>query len=331
MKHAGIHRGGIAGLLLLLILGAVCGARAQTSTSSIRGVILDQSGPVAEATVTAVGTQSGFRYTATTGPDGSFSLAGLNPGVYTLTVSSSAYAPQSRTVQVLVGQDVDADFVLSPDQVFTEEVSVVGEAVQLLVETRTSEIATNVTTQQIESLPQNDRNFLGLAALAPGVRFTDNQDDTGKFRSGAADARQVNVFIDGLSYKNDLLQGGAFMQDASRGNPFPQNAVQEFRVLTQNYKAEYEKAAAAVITAVTKSGGNKFNGDLLYLFQDKDFVTQDDFSKERGDKKPDYERNQYGLSLGGPIQRDRLHFFLSYERNEQDRLATIFRGASFPS
>jgi hypothetical protein len=318
-------------LFLLLTTLALPVARAQTTTSSIRGVVRDASGPLAEATVEAVAAGSGFRYTARTGPDGGFSLAGLAPGVYTLTVSSPAYAPQNQTVQVLIGQDVELDLVLSPEEVFTEEVTVVGDAVRLLVETRTSEIGTNVTPQQIESLPQNNRNFLGLAALAPGVRFTDNQDDTAKFRSGGSDSRQVNVFIDGLSYKNDVLQGGAFMQDSSRGNPFPQNAVQEFRVLTQNYKAEYEKASAAVITAVTKSGGNEFNGDVFYLFQDKDFVTQDDFSKERGEEKADYERNQLGLSLGGPIRRDRLHFFVSYEGNEQDRNATIFRGASFGS
>jgi hypothetical protein len=320
-----------AALLISLLALAVPAAWGQTTSSSIRGVVRDASGPLAGATVEAVGTQSGFRYTAQTGPNGNFSLAGLAPGVYTLTVSSAAYTPQTSTVQVLVGQDVEMDLVLSPENVFTEEVTVVGDSVQLLLETRTSEIGTNVTPQQIESLPQNNRNFLGLAALAPGVRFTDNQDETAKFRSGASDARQVNVFIDGLSYKNDVLQGGAFMQDSSRGNPFPQNAVQEFRVLTQNYKAEYEKASAAVITAVTKSGGNEYNGDVFYLFQDKDFVTQDDFSKERGEKKADYERNQLGLSLGGPIQRDRLHFFVSYEGNEQDRNATIFRGGSFGS
>jgi Carboxypeptidase regulatory-like domain/TonB dependent receptor/TonB-dependent Receptor Plug Domain len=318
-------------LLSLLTALSVPAAWAQTSTSSVRGVVRDASGPLAGATVEAVGTQSGFRYTAQTGPNGSFSLAGLAPGVYTLTVSSGAYTPQTQTVQVLVGQDVEMDLVLSPESVFTEEVTVVGDSVRLLLETRTSEIGTNITPQQIESLPQNNRNFLGLAALAPGVRFTDNQDETAKFRSGGSDSRQVNVFIDGLSYKNDVLQGGAFMQDSSRGNPFPQNAVQEFRVLTQNYKAEYEKASAAIITAVTKSGGNRFNGDAFYLYQDKDFVTQDDFSKERDEEKPDYERDQLGLSLGGPIQRDRLHFFLSYEGNEQDRNATIFRGGSFGS
>ncbi|HYO12888.1 MAG TPA: carboxypeptidase-like regulatory domain-containing protein, partial [Thermoanaerobaculia bacterium] len=212
-------------LLSLLTALSVPAAWAQTSTSSIRGLVRDASGPLAEATVEAVGTQSGFRHTAQTGPNGGFSLAGLAPGVYTLTVSSAAYAPQTRTVQVLIGQDVEVDLVLSPEEVFTEEVTVVGDSVQLLLETRTSEIGTNVTPQQIESLPQNNRNFLGLAALAPGVRFTDNQDETAKFRSGGADSRQVNVFIDGLSYKNDLLQGGAFTQDTSRGNPFPQNAV----------------------------------------------------------------------------------------------------------
>lgn len=318
-------------LLSLLTALSVPAAWAQTSTSSIRGVVRDASGPLAEATVEAVGTQSGFRHTAQTGANGSFSLAGLAPGVYTLTVSSAAYAPQTRTVQVLIGQDVEVDLVLSPESVFTEEVTVVGESVGLLLETRTSEIGTNVTPQQMESLPQNNRNFLGLANLAPGVRFTDNQDETAKVRSGGSDSRQINVFIDGLSYKNDILQGGAFMQDASRGNPFPQNAVQEFRVLTQNYKAEYEKASAAVITAVTKSGGNAFNGEVFYLTQDKDFVTQDDFSKERGEEKPEYERDQLGFSLGGPILRDRLHFFVSYEGNEQDRNATVFRGGSFDS
>ncbi|MFP5284443.1 MAG: carboxypeptidase-like regulatory domain-containing protein, partial [Thermoanaerobaculia bacterium] len=192
-----------AALLFSLLALAVPAAWAQTTASSIRGVVRDASGPLAGATVEAVGTQSGFRYTAQTGPNGTFSLAGLAPGVYTLTVSSGAYTPQTSTVQVLVGQDVEMDLVLSPEEVFTEEVTVIGDSVRLLLETRTSEIGTNVTPQQIESLPQNNRNFLGLAALAPGVRFTDNQDETAKFRSGAADSRQVNVFIDGLSYKND--------------------------------------------------------------------------------------------------------------------------------
>lgn len=319
-------------LLLLSLALAVPAARAQTTSSSLRGVVRDESGPVAKASIIAEGKDSGFTYTAESGADGSFSLPGLQPGVYTVTVAAPAFEPQSRNVQVLIGQNVELDFVLAPGQVFTENVTVVGESVQLLLDTRSSEVATNITTQQIETLPQGNRNFLSLAALAPGVRFTDDQDAQGqKFRSGANDARQVNVFIDGLSYKNDILPGGSFMQESSRGNPFPQNAVQEFRVLTQNYKAEYEKASAAVITAVTKSGGNEYHGEAFYLYQDKDLVTQDDISKKRGDKKPEYERKMPGLAVGGPIIQDKLHFFVSYEGNDQDRVSTIFHGSSYDS
>lgn len=323
---------GLAGALRLLALALLVAgpAMAQNISSSIRGVVRDDSGPIPGATIVAVDTQSGFTQTATAGEDGAFALDGLRPGTYELKVSSEAYKEQTRTVQLLIGQDVEASFVMSIDSVYVESVTVTGEAAQLLVDTRSSEVAANITTQQIEQLPQSSRNFLSFAALAPGVGFTDNEDQTGKkFRSGGADARQINVFVDGMSFKNDLLQGGAFMQDSSRGNPFPQNAVQEYRVLTQNYKAEYEKASAAVISAITKSGGNDLRGDAFYLFQDKSMVTQDDFSKERGDKKPDYERNQYGLSLGGPIVRDRLHFFVTYEGNDQDRNATVFRGSDF--
>jgi hypothetical protein len=105
-------------------------------------------------------------------------------------------------------------------------------------------VATNVTRQQVENLPTPDRNFLGLAQLAPGTQLQgDSLDGTRRtFTAGAQGADQVNVFIDGASYKNDILQGGVAGQDASRGNPFPRNAIREFRVITQNFKAEYQKA-----------------------------------------------------------------------------------------
>ena len=90
-------------------------------------------------------------------------------------------------------------------------------------------------------LPQNQRNFLNFAALAPGARVSDNETRK-QVTGGGLDATAINVFIDGVSYKNDVLDGGVVGQDSSRGSPFPQKAVQEFQVLTQNYKAEHEKA-----------------------------------------------------------------------------------------
>jgi hypothetical protein len=117
------------------------------------------------------------------------------------------------------------------------------------------------------------------------------------------------------------LEGGVVGQDASRGNPFPQNAVQEYRVLTQNFKAEYEKASTAVITAVTKSGTNTLHGDAFAFYQDRELVEEDPFSGE-----PAYERIQAGISLGGPIVQDKSHFFGSWEINDQTRANTVIVG-----
>src|SRR5262249_61364012 len=141
--------------------------------------------------------------------------------------------------------------------------------------------------------------------------------------SGAVDANAVNVFIDGTSYKNDVLTGGISGQDTSRGNPFPQNAVQEFRVVTQNFKAEYEKSSSAIITAVTKSGGNEFHGDGFAQYQDKSLVADDPCADtvngrcgtahKPSHEKPDYTRWQAGVSSGGPIVEDTRHFFRAGE------------------
>lgn len=317
----------LALVAVLVGFGITTVASAQTTTATLRGTVSDEGGaPIAGASLVAVHSETGLTVSAESGPSGSYSMT-LPPGPYEITVAATGKESLTEGVRAQVGQALTIDFELGGTARLAEEITVTAEYVP---EFFTSELATNVSTEQIEQLPQNNRNFLSFAALAPGVGFTPNQDEAGqKYRSGGLDSRQVNVFVDGLSFKNDLLQGGAFMQDSSRGNPFPQNAVQEFRVLSQNYKAEYEKAAAAVITAVTKSGGNEVRGDLLYLFQDKGMVEQDDFSKDRGEEKPEYERWQGGLSVGGPVIRDTMHFFLSYEQQEQDRFATVLRGGSF--
>ncbi len=192
---------------------------------------------------------------------------------------------------------------------------------------KTAEVATNVTTEQIENLPQGNRNFMNLAALAPGIRLsTDEQNQ--QFSAGGQIAAHVNIFIDGNSYKNDVLEGGAAGQDNSRGNPFPLAAVQEFRVLTENFKAEYQKASSAIITAVTKSGTNEFHGDLFSYYQDKSLVANNYFAEQRGEKKPAYERWLSGVSVGGPIIKDRMHFFFSYEHNRQDRENRVYLGGT---
>lgn len=311
----------LAALLLVLASAAL----AQTSTALIRGRVTDASGKgLGGATITAVNTSTGFIKEVTVDGNGGFQLAGIPPGEYTIALSASGYQEQNETLNLLVGQNLTVRFVMSESKIVNEAITVVGEQP---VDIRTPEASTNVTTQQIETLPQDNRNFLNFAALAPGVRVsTDPLRKT--ISANAQPAEQTNVFIDGVSQKNDVLQGGLVGQDASRGNPFPQNAVQEFRVITQNFSAQYEKASSAIITAVTKSGGNDLKGQAFWFYQPKAWVAElnknNQFSQVSTNKK--YKRNQPGFSLGGPIIQDKLHFFLSYERDKEEATTPVSIG-----
>lgn len=308
-----------AGCATALLLWAGAPARpalAQTSTGSLRGHVVDETGAVLPgATLTALQAEAGYRQSTVTRADGGYTLTGLRPGAYKLDVELSGFAPQTALLRVPVGQTVAADFTL---RVATLAESIQVEAAPPPVELRSSEVGLNVSSEQISFLPQNNRNFLNFAGLAPGVRL--NSDEfRQEFQAGGQAGRTTNVFIDGVSLKNDVLEGGVVGQDASRGNPFPQNAVQEFRVITQNFKAEYQKASSAVITAVTRSGGNAWHGDAFALYQDRRLVALDEFAQRRNQEKPDYSRWQLGASLSGPLAKDKAHFFLSYEGNYQDR------------
>jgi hypothetical protein len=327
MKHTlrGLHRICRAALTAALLFAAGSGV-AQTTTARLQGVVRDAAGAVvADVVVVAVQTETGFKRVAATGPDGSYDLV-LPPGTYEVTLGNT---DQKAVVRLQIGQTIERDFSAAPVGSISAEVSVSAATPE--PELKTSEVATNVTTEQIARLPQSTRNFLNFAALAPGVNLS-HDELRQEFTYGAQGASNTNVFIDGSSYKNDVLQGGAVGQDSSRGNPFPQNAVQEFRVVTQNYKAEYQKASSAIISAITKSGTNELHGEVFALYQNKSLVAQDRLSKNRGEKKPEYTRWQPGLSVGGPIAADRLHFFFSYEGNYQDREASVFLGdANWPA
>lgn len=303
-------------ICLLAMLMATTALAQSSTTATIRGKVTNNEGaPVANAEINAVGTRTGFVKTVHSGPDGTYTLAGLSPGEYNVVVAAPGAEPISQTVTVLVGQSLEMNPQVSRTNVLRESITVVGNQA---VETKTSEVATNVTTHQIENLPQDDRNFLNFAALAPGIRLS--KDPLRKtFAGDAQDAEQTNIFIDGVSTKNDVLQGGTAGQDSSRGNPFPQSAVQEFRVITQNYSAQYDHASSAIITAVTKSGGNDLRGQAFVYYQPNSWVakTKKNFQFSTLATNSEYHRYQPGISLGGPIVKDKLHFFAAYEGDDE--------------
>lgn len=323
--HLGSTAAAAAFLGLLVVSAAVTPAAAQTSTGNIRGAVRDAQGaPVAGAQITVRDPETSVQRTTSTSLEGFYYLGGLRPSRYALSVRRLGFAEQSRTVVVGIGQTLDLDLVLPQTGVQLQTVAVTAAA----VETRTSEVATNVTLEQIENLPTPSRNFLDLAQLAPGVTVSEDRINGTSFRTfqaGGQPPNAVNLFIDGTSFKNDLTAGGVAGQDASRGNPFPRNAIQEYRVISQNFKAEYQKAGSAIITATTRSGSNQWTGNALVTYQHQGMVALDSFQRaERAAnpatfRRPDYTRVLTALSLGGPIIRDKAHFFVSYEGNDQDR------------
>lgn len=329
MFRRALAAGSTLWLITVAWLALAGAATAQVSTATIQGTVRDATGVLPGATVTARHVQSGFTHETVTAEDGTFTIGGLRPGAYEIAVAFSQFKPQSKTVEVLVGQAITVDFRVDPAVLYTENVTVVGAT--RIIEMRTSQVTTNVTQEQVRYLPQNTRNFLNFAALAPGVRVADNEFRK-EITAGALPSQQTNVFVDGVSYKNDLILGGVVGQDSSRGSPFPQNAVQEFQILTQNFKAEYEKAGSAIITAVTKSGGNTYHGEFFNFYQDKNLAENEEMRNIGGTfqkvepPKPTYERWQWGATFGGPLVRNRMQFFGSFEENRQDRAGTVTLG-----
>ncbi len=330
---------GASGLSLTLAMAPP--AAAQTTTSTVRGVVRDAAGaPVVGTVVTATNEGTNQATTSTTGPDGSYALIGLRAAPYRVSVSVGG-ATVERSVVVEVGQSATLD--LAPDAApvgepvaGTEDTGAIVIVGTRLAETKTSEVATNISRQQIENLPQNNRNFLNFAALAPGVSVSNNETRR-TFSGGGIGANpngestsspQVNVFIDGVSLKSNIQQGGIVGQDASRGNPFSQLAIQEFRVLTSNFKAEYEDAGTSIITAVTKSGTNQFHGQAFGNYQDQRLIAKDFFQKKFDQDKVDIKRHQFGAALGGPIIKNKIFFFANYEGNLQDRTVNVAPGGS---
>ena len=233
----------LVGSFLLALAGVLqSGHRAfgQTTTGTVRGTVTGTAGtPLGNVQIAARNVESGIPRGAQSRDDGTYVLPGLPPGTYDFNVRRIGYSPITRRVVVQIGATQFQDFALTAQAVTLGTVAVTAAPV---AETRTSEVATNVTTQQIEKLPTSSRNFLDLASLAPGVTITEDRINATQFKTVSANGQppnQVNLFIDGTSLKNDLTAGGIAGQDASRGNPFPRNAVQEYRVIAQNFKAEY--------------------------------------------------------------------------------------------
>ncbi len=311
-------------LVLLACLGAaVVPARAQV-TGVIAGAIVDaQGGVLPGVTITLRNTETGATRTIATEADGKYRFAGLQPGRYELKAELSGFAPTDITDLTLnVGAELRRDITMSLSGV-QESLTVTGQSP--VVETTKSEVSAVVTQQQIEALPVGDRQAVSLSLLLPGT----GADTTRPRRNNA------NIGAGGIAiFSSNFMVDGTSNMSSKAGEPrqdYPQAAVREFRVNVSQTPAQFGGRTGGVVTIATKSGTNLFSGDAVEFFRDKSLNAMNLFEQQAfdaGKPKPDYRRNQFGASFGGPVIKDRLHFFLAAERTVEDQRAIVNTGAS---
>jgi hypothetical protein len=300
---------GISLIAFVAALSVATPAQAQAEYGTIRGHV---DGVAPGAQVVAVDTHTGQQSVGKVDAKGNYEIFGLRPSTYTVTAAGKS--PQTTSLQV--GQTVAIDFV---EARANGSIVVTGRRTSQPVQAQT--VATNITPAQIENLPQNSRNFLSFAILAPGVTLS-NPSGAQQFQVGALNADHSNVLLDGMSFKNPVNHGGMFGQNfGSFGNPFPQIAIQEYQVETQNFGAEVGNSAGGVLNAVTKTGGDQFHGDAFFDWQPKAFIGKPFFTSG---PKQDFDRKQFGGDFGGPIIPGKLNFYVAAEGVSQQLPAGSF-------
>lgn len=293
---------GISATAIAIALVMATPAYAQNDTATVSGHI---DGAAAGTAVVAIDTYTGQKQSGTTDAEGNYEIFGLRPSTYRIEVAGKD--PQQTTL--LLGQTSVVDF-------YDDSAQIVVTGTTTLKEVRTPSVATNVTPAQIENLPQNKRNFLSFAELAPGVAVS--RGGNSQVQAGAVSSSNTNVLLDGMSMKNPINHGGIFGQNFGLGNPFPQNAIQEYKVETQNFGAEVGQVGSALITAITKTGGDEFHGGAFIQFQPNWLIEQPYFDKKNNVPKPTYNRKQFGGELSGPIIPGKLTFYLAGEGTIQN-------------
>src|SRR5258708_6218245 len=305
---------------LVVCLCSAAPIRAQVDAGTILGTVSDASGgTVHGATVTLTNEGTNAALSTTTGSDGTYKFTPVKIGSYKLTATSQGFSTVTqRNVNVNVGQDVVVDFTLKPGSV-TETIEVASSVPVL--ETQDASVGQVIDSRNVDNLPLNGRNFTFLAQLAAGVN-TPQADTRGNAASGAFAANglrpaQNNYLLDGIDNNSDTV-------DFLNGTNFvvlpPVDAVQEFKVQTSDFSAEFGRSGAAVLNATIKSGTNEFHGAAWEFFRNDKLDAADFFENAGRIPKGELRQNQFGFTAGGPViipklynGRNKLFFFGDYE------------------
>jgi Carboxypeptidase regulatory-like domain len=317
-------------LFSFILIISLC-AVGQSVTGNLIGRVLDSTGAVVpNASVTAVNSNTGFTRGSHSDNNGNYQISLLPPGDYTVTAERTGFKKQAAKVSLQIGANPAVDFTLPPGEV-TQEVQV--ESLSEAVEPTRSMVSSVIDQQQIKELPVNGRQFIDFALLAPGITIGDTT-------SGSTDViiepvTKLSFAGQNIHYNFIAIDGADNISTASgiqKTTP-SQEAVREFRVINTQYSAEAGRAVGGIVNIITKSGTNNFHGSAYEFFRNramdaKSILTSPDLStcNTPGDASSGgcefldkLNQNQFGVTFGGPIKKDKTFFFTNYEgqrRNE---------------
>jgi hypothetical protein len=291
---------------------------AQQGTSDLRGRVVDsQQAALPGASVTLRHQESGrFRETVS-GPDGTIFLSAMDPGVYTIEATLQGFKKfERKDVRLEVGRTAQVEITLEVGGL-EESITVTGEAP--LVDTTSKEIGGHISAQEFVDTPSFNRNFAGYLGMLPGVVATISATTFGADSISVAgqNVRNVNYTMDG-SNNNDTFNGGNGGAQAR----VPVEAVQEFQLLTSQFDAEYGLASGGIVNSVSKQGTNSYHGSAFLFYQDEKMAAIDYFAKRDGLEEAESTQQQWGGTIGGPIIKDKAHYFFSLERIVLDAAVT---------
>ena len=311
--------------LFVAVIVAVSGVVSAQSagTGALTGTLTDPSGAVVPGvTVTLTNTQTNQVRTATTGADGSYRFTFIPPGTYRVRFSATGFkVSEVSSFNVSVTETPVLDRTLEVGAQ-TEQVTV--EAVQETLQTATSTLGTTVNSRAVTALPLSNRNFSQIIGLSAGVNAgVNNATAFGKatqdFSVNGADPGQNNYQMDGVAINNSANSGSSNDSGIYAGIGIPNpDAIQEFKIQTSTYDASYGRNPGANVNVVTKSGTNEFHGSVFEFFRNEDLNANSFFqNRDGGGKQQVFKQNQFGGAIGGPIMKDKLFFFGSYQGTRQ--------------
>ena len=301
--------------VLAMLTALAWPAHAQV-VGQIQGTVTDaQGGVLPGVSLTLRNTETGAARTTVTESDGLYRFAGLQPGTYALKAELQGFATVDvERLTITIGLQLQQDLKMGL-QSLQETVTVTGEAP--VIEVTRTEVAQVITQEQIETLPMADRQPASLVLLLPGTNMDNTQVRRAQANIGAGGINnQMNAyFLDGSSnWSTNSGQQHAEM---------PQLAIREFRVNVAQASAEHGGNVAGLVSIVTRSGTNRFSGEALEYFKNQNLQQRDKNAEDIGVGKPDYKRNQWGLAFGGPIIRDKVHFYSAIEYQVEDKSFTV--------